>query len=222
MSEYTSRRLEVAKVKADQLKVTGAKIVATACHNCIDGLSDLIRKYELGMKTATVGELVAEALVMPKPAEAEVEDAFAAAGVRVIEPAEGESRKKILVIDDEADVRTYLTTLFEDFGYETVEAEDANQGMRMIKQHRPDLVTLDIIMPKKTGIKLYMELRKEPVVGNTPVIVVTGFTEPAHPNINVEKFISERENIGAPEGFIQKPINPVELMKSVQGVVHAN
>ncbi|MFH1740523.1 MAG: response regulator [bacterium] len=221
MAEYNSRRIEVARVKADQLRTTGAKIVATACHNCIDGLSDLIRKYDLGMKTATVGELLAEALVMPKALIPEVADMFAAAGIRPIELTPGEPRKKILVIDDEADVRTYLVTLFEDFGYDTIEAPDANQGMRMIKQYEPDLITLDIIMPKKTGIKLYMELRKEKQYDAIPVIVVTGFAEPEYPNINVEKFISERRHIRPPEGFIQKPINPVDLMKNVQEAIHA-
>ena len=63
MSEYSKRRLETAKPKADQLKATGAKIVATACHNCVDGLTDLIKHYKLGMKVSLVGELVAEALV---------------------------------------------------------------------------------------------------------------------------------------------------------------
>jgi len=72
MSEYTQRRLEVAKTKAEQIKATGAAIVATACHNCVDGLSDLIKKYDLkydygdkNLKFLTVPnvcELVAEAL----------------------------------------------------------------------------------------------------------------------------------------------------------------
>ncbi len=222
MSEYTGRRLEVAKVKADQLRKTGAKIVATACHNCIDGLSDCIRKYELGMKTATVGELLADALVMPKAAQTEVDDDFAAAGIQPIQLAPGERKKKILVIDDEADVRTYLTTLFEDFGYDTIEAPDANQGMRMIKEHIPDLITLDIIMPKKTGIKLFWELKKEPEYEKIPVIMVTGFGEPAHPNVDVEKFISGRQTVPPPDGFIEKPINRVALMKKVQEVIHVS
>jgi Fe-S oxidoreductase len=64
MSEYTPRRLKSGKVKADQLKATGAKIVCTSCHNCVDGLFDLIRHYKLGMEVAQLVNLVANALVI--------------------------------------------------------------------------------------------------------------------------------------------------------------
>jgi Fe-S oxidoreductase len=65
MSEYTPRRLKSARVKADQLRATGAKVVVTSCHNCVDGLSDLIKHYKLDMKVLQLVNLVAEALVIP-------------------------------------------------------------------------------------------------------------------------------------------------------------
>ncbi len=70
MSEYAPRRLKSAKVKADQLKETGAKIVVTSCHNCVDGLNDLIKHYKLDMKVTQLVNLVADALVTePKKSE---------------------------------------------------------------------------------------------------------------------------------------------------------
>lgn len=73
MSEYTPRRLKSAKIKADQLKATGATIVVTSCHNCVDGLRDLIKHYELRMEVTQLVNLVANALVIPeKPAVVEV------------------------------------------------------------------------------------------------------------------------------------------------------
>ena len=72
MAEYTPRRLKSAKVKADQLKATGAKIVVTSCHNCVDGLTDLIRHYKLDMEVTQLVNLVADAMVIPEksaPAE---------------------------------------------------------------------------------------------------------------------------------------------------------
>jgi Fe-S oxidoreductase len=72
MSEYTPRRLKSARVKADQLAATGAKVVVTSCHNCVDGLTDLIKYYKLDMKVAQLVNLVAAALVLePKQATAE-------------------------------------------------------------------------------------------------------------------------------------------------------
>jgi Fe-S oxidoreductase len=63
MSEYAPRRLKSAKVKADQLTATGAKFVVTSCHNCVDGLTDLIKHYKLDMKVTQLVNLVAQSLV---------------------------------------------------------------------------------------------------------------------------------------------------------------
>ena len=65
MSEYTPLRLKSAVIKANQLKETGAKVVVTSCHNCVDGLADLIKHYQLDMKVTQLVNLVATALVIP-------------------------------------------------------------------------------------------------------------------------------------------------------------
>ena len=64
MGEYSDRRIASGKIKADQIRKTGAKIVATPCHNCIDQLMELNKEYELGVEIKTVGEIVADALVL--------------------------------------------------------------------------------------------------------------------------------------------------------------
>jgi TusE/DsrC/DsvC family sulfur relay protein len=66
MSEYRDKRLSAAKVKADQIKATGAKIVSTSCHNCIDQLADINRHYKLGVKVVNTCELTADAIVLPR------------------------------------------------------------------------------------------------------------------------------------------------------------
>ncbi|MBU0741869.1 (Fe-S)-binding protein, partial [bacterium] len=71
MSEYTPRRLKSGKVKAEQLEATGAQIVVTSCHNCVDGLQDVIRHYKLDMKVTQLVNLVAKALVVEKPVPVE-------------------------------------------------------------------------------------------------------------------------------------------------------
>ena len=75
MSEYTPLRLKSGKIKAEQLKATGAKIVVTSCHNCVDGLTDLIRHYKLGMKVTQLVNLVATAIVVEKGLPVAVEKA---------------------------------------------------------------------------------------------------------------------------------------------------
>jgi len=64
VAEYRPLRLEVGKIKVDQLKATGATVVCTMCHNCVDGLNDLIRHYQLNMRVVQVLDLVANALVI--------------------------------------------------------------------------------------------------------------------------------------------------------------
>ena len=65
MAEYKPLRLESARIKADQLRATGAKLVCTMCHNCIDGLTDVIKHYKLDMKVVQVLDMVANALLIP-------------------------------------------------------------------------------------------------------------------------------------------------------------
>jgi Fe-S oxidoreductase len=63
MGRYARRRREAGRIKADQIRRTGARIVAAPCHNCIDQLSDLNKEYKLGIQVTTISELVARALV---------------------------------------------------------------------------------------------------------------------------------------------------------------
>ena len=64
MTEFARRRLEAAKVKAEEIAATGAKIVATSCHNCLDQLAEINRHYKLGVEVKLLVELVADALVL--------------------------------------------------------------------------------------------------------------------------------------------------------------
>jgi Fe-S oxidoreductase len=65
MTRFSKRRLEVGKIKADQIKATGASVVATPCHNCIDQLMELNKHYKLGIEIKTITEIVADAIVLP-------------------------------------------------------------------------------------------------------------------------------------------------------------
>ena len=64
MTPFSQRRIKAGQVKADQIRKTGAKIVAAPCHNCIDQLAELSKHYKLGTETKTVTEIVADALVL--------------------------------------------------------------------------------------------------------------------------------------------------------------
>ena len=82
--------------------------------------------------------------------------------------------KKILVVDDEEDIRTLLTTSFESQGYQIISAADGTQGWEMLKNHKPDLLITDINMPGIDGIELLKKVREDSDLKDMPVIMLTG------------------------------------------------
>ena len=211
MSEYTPQRLQSAKVKADQIRATGAKTVVTSCHNCVDGLNDLIKHYDLGCEVKQLVNLVANALVLDdvkKPVEEAKPGDIAVTEVAAKEPLAG---RKILVVDDEEDVRTFLTTVFEDAGAEVITATDGDEAVAMAKEHQPDLISLDLSMPGKDGVEAFVELRKTPETEEIPVCVVTG-----HPEFR--QVIYDRP-VTPPEGYLGKPVDEDKLVAYAHHII---
>ena len=128
-------------------------------------------------------------------------------------------RKKILILDDEANVVTYLQTLLQDNGYDTVSAGDGSEGMEKVRSEKPDLVTLDISMPEKSGIRFYRELKEDPALASIPVVVVSAVTGYGGKPDDFQEFLSSRKNLPSPEGFVPKPIDREELLKAIGGLL---
>jgi CheY-like chemotaxis protein len=118
--------------------------------------------------------------------------------------------KTILVVDDDPDALTYMTTLLEDNGYATVSATDGTKALDKIEETPPDLVTLDIAMPEKSGVAVYRALKGHDRLKNVPVIIVTGISE------DFKKFISTRRQVPPPDGYISKPVDPEQLLTMVR------
>jgi CheY-like chemotaxis protein len=126
--------------------------------------------------------------------------------------------KKILVIDDEPDMVTFLSTLLKDNGYEILTAFDGDEGLHKAKNEKPDLVSLDLLMPNKTGIKMFRELRRDPEISAIPVVIVTGFATDDTPNMDFKKWIRER-SIRPPEAYIEKPVETEVLLKEIKRIL---
>jgi Fe-S oxidoreductase/ActR/RegA family two-component response regulator len=202
MSEYTRDRLKSAKIKAEQLKATGAKIVVTTCHNCVDGLNDLIKHYKLDMEVRQCVNLVADALVIEKKVAVPVAEPVMAGDLAGF---------KILVIDDEPDFVTFVATVLEDNGASVITAHDVDSGMQMAKNEMPDLVTLDLNMPGKTGDKAYEQMRDDPKLKTVPVCIITGMPE-------LRRLIYDRP-VPPPEGYLDKPVSENKLLMNVKKIL---
>jgi len=85
-------------------------------------------------------------------------------------------KKKILVIDDDLNIRDYLVSLFNDNGYDACVAGDVKQGFEVAKKNKPDLITLDIEMPGEWGPRFYRQISQDPELKNIPVIVISGLS----------------------------------------------
>jgi CheY-like chemotaxis protein len=123
--------------------------------------------------------------------------------------------KKILILDDEANVVTYLQTLLQDNGYDTVSAGNGSEGMEKMRSEKPDLITLDISMPEKSGVRFYRELKEDPELASIPVVVVSAVTGYGGKPEDFEKFLGSRKNVPPPDGFVPKPIDREELLKAI-------
>jgi len=113
----------------------------------------------------------------------------------------------ILVVDDEQDVRTYLRTLFTKDGYAVKQAGDGEEGLTIARETHPDLIFLDILMPKRTGIMLYRRLKKDPDLAEVPVVILTGLTQYR------SFFAQDFEQVPHPEAFVEKPPEPDKLLE---------
>lgn len=130
-----------------------------------------------------------------------------------------EKRKKILVVDDESSAIIYLETLLHDNGYETISAVDGAEGLEKVKSERPDLVTLDISMPKESGVRMYRNMKEDSQLASIPVVIVTAITGYGGDPEEFHKFISTRKQVPPPEGFVAKPINRDAFLDTIRNLL---
>lgn len=122
----------------------------------------------------------------------------------------------ILIIDDEPDVITYLTTLLSNHGFEAHSAESADEGLEKLERSQPDIIFLDLLMPMKTGINLFNKIKKDPRYRDIPVIIITGIQDKFSKDYRVFFQSLKRRK---PAAFIEKPVNPDHLIKTVKQIL---
>jgi DNA-binding response OmpR family regulator len=123
-------------------------------------------------------------------------------------------KKKILIVDDEPDVLTYLTALFEDHGYEAITAQDGITGFDLAKSEKPDLITLDITMPDQSGVRTYRYYKGNDELKGIPVIIVTAIGD------SMKSFLKKLAGFPEPEGFMNKPIDEDQLIGMVADLLN--
>jgi CheY-like chemotaxis protein len=126
------------------------------------------------------------------------------------------TKQHILVVDDEPDFVAYLETILREDGFTVSTAFDGEEALLRVRETPPDLVTLDIDMPRKTGVLFYRQMKSDAKLRSTPVIVVTGLrrmSEYAGPF--VERFF-EVDGLPLPEAYLDKPVDRDKLLLLVK------
>lgn len=123
--------------------------------------------------------------------------------------------KKVLVVDDDQDVRSFAVTVLEENEYTPLVAKDGIEGMELIEKESPDLVILDVLMPRGSGIRMYHKLKTDDRLKKIPVIMFTG--------ISLRSFLKSQKalekfdgQIPEPDVYLEKPVEPEELASAVR------
>jgi CheY-like chemotaxis protein len=145
--------------------------------------------------------------------------------------------KRVLVIDDDPSVLRFLSLALEENGYEPLCAEDGMEGLEKVKSEKPDLIILDVMMPKRTGFVLFRQLRKDSEYKDIPVMMVTAVAESLREQDekqegtfdspydelreSLRKAIQKMRDEGLvkPEMFLDKPIDPDDVITKVRELI---
>jgi CheY-like chemotaxis protein len=110
---------------------------------------------------------------------------------------------RVLIVDDEPDVGIYLATALRANGFTASVATSAEAAMGEVAQSRPDLICLDVMMPRESGLSMFSELRTDPATADIPVIVISGAISEGQ--FDISEYV-EDEAVRPPERFLEKPV----------------
>ena len=122
--------------------------------------------------------------------------------------------KTVLVVDDEEDVREYFAMALEDAGFDVQRAENGNEALERIREKTPDFISLDLVMPEKSGIKLLYELRQDKVWKKIPFVVVTAHARDDAGRGDLEEIVSSRTFSG-PKMYLEKPVEAEQYVSFI-------
>jgi CheY-like chemotaxis protein len=126
---------------------------------------------------------------------------------------------RVLVVDDEPDIREFLADVLGDAGFEVATADDGDAALASIRERRPDLISLDLVMPRKSGIRLLHELRRSSDWSRIPVLIVSGHAHDEPIRADLASVLAE-SSLVSPASFLEKPVTPRSYLETVCRMVN--
>ena len=145
--------------------------------------------------------------------------------------------RQVLIVDDDQNAVKYLSVVLSEHGYDPISAYDGSQGLKKIRQAKPDLIVLDVMMPKKSGFVLFKQLKKDEQYKDIPILMLTGVSgileelesnqeeafERPYDSLreSLKKKIQEmrQEGLVRPEMFVDKPVDPDAFIAKVKELI---
>ncbi len=146
--------------------------------------------------------------------------------------------KQVLIVDDSEESVVFLSEILEEHGYPYRVARNGKEAMKAMRESRPDLVLLDVMMPQKGGVAVFQEMKKDPELEKIPILIITGASEATgvdmktgeeKPKESYADDFTRRFGIEVrgqlksltPEAFIEKPIDPEIIAKKIKEILHS-
>jgi len=129
------------------------------------------------------------------------------------------SPKRVLIVDDEMDMRVFMKTLFETSGWQPAVTRDGAQGLARAQRERPDLIILDVMMPGEGGALMYKALKTDPTLAGIPVIMLSAVKPDVfHHYLKMLNLRSETL-IPTPDAYMEKPPEIDALLELANSLV---
>jgi DNA-binding response OmpR family regulator len=126
---------------------------------------------------------------------------------------------KVLIVDDEQDVAAYLMAILENNDYIPYLANSVEHGFKILETVKPDLICLDIMMPKESGMSMYKQLKQDQALKNIPIIIISGVEQDGE--FDFRSYIPD-ESIPKPDCFMEKPIDVGKYLQAIEQLLSSN
>lgn len=125
------------------------------------------------------------------------------------------------MIDDELSIVAYLTTVLEDNGYDASSATDPEVALAIAREQLPDLITLDIMMPRRSGVALYQEFKLDSELREIPVVFLSAFSRSSGVGPASFRKMVPDERIPVPDVYLEKPVGVSDFLETVASLIES-
>ena len=132
------------------------------------------------------------------------------------------AEKHVLIVEDEPDFADLLRSILMNAGYTVATAYNCEDALSQVHRTRPDVITLDMQMPRESGAMFYRKLKRDEKFRDIPVVVVTGVTRGDQDMKTLVRSLLEPDNVPHPEAYLEKPVDESSLLKTIEEAMSTN